>query len=89
MEASAAINWASGISLVTLLVVVFTGGMLVQTLKGVREQLKHLSDFTIPRLHDRADQLEGWRREHVAMHTERDRERARKDTKGIPTVSDE
>lgn len=89
METSSAINWASGISLVTLLVVVFTGGMLVQTLKSLKEQLMHLSEKTIPRLHDRADSLDGWRKEHMAMHVERDRERARKDTKGIPLANDE
>ena len=84
-----AINWASGISLATLLVVVFTGGMLVQVLKGVKEQLKTLSESTIPRIHERVDSQEGWRREHTSMHVERDRERTRRDTKGIPVRSDD
>ena len=66
-------NWSSGISLATLLGVVFFGGIFVQQLKGIAAQLTDLTKTTIPRIHERLDSQEGWRREHQGAHDERER----------------
>jgi hypothetical protein len=76
MDAPTAFNWASGISLATLLGVVFFGGVFVQKLTGIQGQLKELLATTIPRIHERLDSQAGWRREHTGMHAERDRAEA-------------
>jgi hypothetical protein len=71
------INWASGISLATLLGVVFFGGVFVQKLTGIQQQLSELLKTTVPRIHERLDSQEGWRAHHEGAHEEREKAEAR------------
>jgi hypothetical protein len=64
-------NWSSGISLATLLGVVFFGGVFVQQLKGIAATLAVLTEKTVPRIHERLDSTDKWRAEHDGAERER------------------
>ena len=66
-------NWSSGISLATLLGVVFFGGVFVQMLKGIRVQLDTVVDKTLPRIHERLDSSDKWRARFEGAEEERER----------------
>jgi hypothetical protein len=80
-------NWSEHIPLVTLITVVFFGGVLWAQHAGLRGEIKKLIDKTIPRIHDRLDEDRRWRdRLDGALN---ERRRVRTAAHGIPVQEDE
>lgn len=58
MEAGAAVNWANAIPLVTLLVAVFSAGVVVAEVKAIRRDFKTLKDDLEKKIGETKNEIE-------------------------------